>query len=88
MKFPHHGLGGQDRVHRAVVIGNSHLAAGWVAMEDRYSLSKSIEVATQFVKQYPYLRLLESGPRRASLSAGSVVSEDRARVEGIAQAIA
>ena len=30
-------------------------------MEDQYPLSESIEVVTQFVKQYPYLRSLESG---------------------------
>lgn len=86
MKFPHHGLGGQDPVHHAAIARNYHLASCHRVgcMEDRCSLYESIEVVTQFVKQYPHLRGTEGSRGDVNPVAIHTASEDLARVKRIA----
>jgi hypothetical protein len=53
-------------------------------MEDQCPLYESIEVVTQFVKQYPYLRGTEGDWSDVNPVARHTASEDLARVQCIA----
>lgn len=78
---------GQDRVYQLSDRGQlSSLQRGGMH-EDRCSLPESIEVNTQFVKQYPRMHAAERGWDGTVPEAWHAASQDLAGVEGIAQTI-